>query len=286
MVIGRVSTPTGEPVPDAVLTLADLGGRQADRTRSDGDGRYRLVPPSGGTFLLICAAEAFQPVASMVVLAGVTVRRDVTLAGAGSIMGVVLGAGDGAPVASATVALTDARGEVVAATVTSSDGTYHFGDLSAGGYTLTASGSGHQPAARALSLGTGAAHRLDLQLVAGCELTGVVRVAASGQGHPGANVTLVDAGGAVAGIVATDAEGGFRLHDLALGTYTLIASGYGPVARRVEIRGGPAEAVDVLLGPAPGGHGADRRRGGQPVDNGAQAGVFGEPVAGVQVAQE
>ncbi|HEY6798640.1 MAG TPA: MFS transporter [Kineosporiaceae bacterium] len=270
-VSGRVVAPDGEPVAEAVLTLTDLDGRQADRGRSAADGWYRLVPPSGGSYLLICAAAAYQPVASIVVLGRVGVRRDLTLAAAGSIAGVVVGAGNGTPVAQVTVTVTDVRGEVVAATVTASDGTYRVEDLDAGDYTLTASSSGHRPTTRTLSLGTGVSSRLDLRLVAGGEVTGVVRVAASGRGHPAATVTLVDGEGAVVGTVQTDTDGGFRLPDLTPGRYTLIASGYGPVARRVEVRGGPAESVDLLLGPPP----AARRRpaassAGGPADGGAR----------------
>ena len=77
MVFGRVTRGDGAPVPGAALTLCDLSGDQLDRAAADEGGHYQLVPPTGGTYLLICSSSTHQPQASLVAVADRPVRHDV-----------------------------------------------------------------------------------------------------------------------------------------------------------------------------------------------------------------
>src|SRR5207248_4377549 len=63
----RVRGPAGQPLAGAVLTVTDFTGHQLARRHAGADGSYRLDLHTGGTYLLICAAENHQPVASTVV---------------------------------------------------------------------------------------------------------------------------------------------------------------------------------------------------------------------------
>jgi EmrB/QacA subfamily drug resistance transporter len=247
---GQVSGPDGRPVGGARLTVTNFHGHQITRGNSDTDGRYRLELPTGGTYLLICAAENHQPAASMVAVAGGAVRRDVTLAGASQIEGVIRRQ-SGDPISGAAVTLTDLRGEVVNAVVTGPAGEYLFADLYTGDYTLTATAEGTRPSARTVSVDGAGPHRIDLVLLSHGTLTGVVRAATSGLPVRDASVTLVDNDGAVVASGVTADDGAYRFADLLPGPYTLIASGYAPVAARVDLAGERTDRRDVTLG-APG----------------------------------
>jgi hypothetical protein len=186
---GQVEGPDRRAVAGAVLTVTDFGGRQVARAVSGADGRYQLGLPTGGTYLLICAAENHQPVASMVAVGAGEVHRDITLAGASLIEGRVL-RHDGQPISGATLTLTDARGEVVGAAVTAPDGAYVLADLYPGDYTLTATAERTRPIARTVSVNDLGSHRFDMVLRSNATLAGTVRAVRSGLPVTDASVTL------------------------------------------------------------------------------------------------
>jgi EmrB/QacA subfamily drug resistance transporter len=243
---GRVEGPDRRAIAGAVLTVTDYPGHQVARTVSQADGGYLLDLPTGGTYLLICAAENHQPVASMVAVGMGEVRHDITLAGASLVEGRVLQHG-GEPISGATVTLTDARGEVVGAAVTGPDGGYVLADLYPGEYTLTATAENTLPVARAVTVDGVGSHRFDVVLRSNATVTGTVRAARSGQPVADASVTLVDGYGNVAGTTVTGDDGRYEFAGLLPGTYTLTASGYAPMASRVELAGDRTDR-DIVLG--------------------------------------
>jgi hypothetical protein len=87
----------------------------------------------------------------------------VSLTGIAALAGVVRQAEGGAPLAGASVTLTDASGQIVAGAVTGPDGAYHFTGLPDGHYTVVA--SGFDPVATPLSLSAG--HDLNVHLAMG-----------------------------------------------------------------------------------------------------------------------
>ncbi|MEV6847475.1 MFS transporter [Actinoplanes sp. NPDC051411] len=246
VVSGRVEGADHNPVAGATLTVTDFSGGQLARAVTATDGSYRMVLPTGGSFLLICAAENHQPAASMITVVAGEVQRDVSLSGAGQLEGRVADQA-GRPITGAAITLTDARGEVVATAVTTSEGTYALPDLYPAEYTLTATAEGTRPAARTVSLGAGGDNRIDIVLVTNGTLAGVIRAAASGQPVPDASVLAVDGYGTVVGATVTGADGRYEFDDLQPGTYTVTASGYAPVATRVQLAGDRTDH-DILLG--------------------------------------
>ncbi|NEC14691.1 carboxypeptidase regulatory-like domain-containing protein, partial [Streptomyces sp. SID8014] len=245
-VCGSVQHSDGTAVPRAALTLIDVTGRQIGRGASDGDGRYALATPGSGSFVLIAAAGGHQPQAVTVTVGERPVELDVVLGGAGRLAGSVLTA-DGVPVRDATVTLTDVRGEVVASTRSGREGGYVISELVAGEYTLAASAHAYRPTALPVSVQASRETRQDVELAGGAVLRGTVR---AGGGRPveDARVTLLDAGGNVVDSQTTAADGTFRFVDLSSGEYTVIASGYPPVATVLQVAGGGRTERDLLLG--------------------------------------
>ncbi|TMU90320.1 MFS transporter [Streptomyces sp. DASNCL29] len=245
-VCGTVQHHDGTSVPRAALTLIDVGGRQIGRGATGEDGRYALSTPGAGSYVLIAAAGGHQPRAVSVTVGDRPVELDVVLGGAGRLAGAVLTA-DGTPVREATVTLTDVRGEVVAATRSGREGGYVMDELVAGEYTLAASAPAFRPAALPITVQAARETRQDIELAGGAVLRGVVR-ATGGRVVEDARVTLLDAAGNVVDTATTGPDGAFRFIDLSAGEYTVIASGYPPVATVLQIAGGGRTERDLQLG--------------------------------------
>jgi uncharacterized protein YfaS (alpha-2-macroglobulin family) len=250
VIFGQVSQRGGAAVSGASLTLADLSGEQLDRRESDNGGRYQLDPPSGGTFLVICALSTHQPRAALVAVADVSVRHDVVLSQAGaSLSGTVRTAGSGQAIPGAVVTLTDVRGDVRAAATTGPDGGYGFVNLAEGDYTLTVAALGLQPVAHSIQV-PGEGHiSHDVQATARARLPGRVVTARTGAAVPEALVTVVDTDGTVVASVLSGDDGAFVFEDLHIGSYTLIATGYPPVATDVHLNAAQAPETVLTLRP-------------------------------------
>ncbi|MBY8884501.1 MFS transporter [Streptomyces sp. PTM05] len=246
---GLVRDGDGTPVAQAVVTLIDVSGRQLDRTVTGADGRYQVGTPGGGTYVLIGSAGARSPQAATVVVGETPVDFDLTLSGAAGLSGAVRDA-DGEVLPGALVVATDFRGEVVASGAADSDGGFTFGELVPGGYTLAVSAEGHRPTALQVEVAPGGANRYEVRLAPGASITGTVRTA---EGSPldDARVTLLDPAGNVIGTATTGADGAYGFTDLDGGEYTVIASGYAPVATPVRVDGAGRDDFDVDLGHEP-----------------------------------
>ncbi|GAA4871625.1 hypothetical protein GCM10023203_21400 [Actinomycetospora straminea] len=290
MIFGRVTRGDGAPVPGAALTLCDLSGDQLDRAAADEGGHYQLVPPTGGTYLVICASSTHQPQASLVAVADRPLRHDVGLTGGGASLGGTVGVRHGSGTNSANGAagaagavsgwddvvltLTDVRGTVVAVTRSGPDGTYRFADLTEGTYTLTAAAARLAPVAETVRVPAEGHVTHDVALATRTELHGTVRSAGAGRPVAEALATLVSEDGHVVGSRVTGEDGSFRFDDVPHGVYTITASGYAPVASEIEIGPGhPSDVVLNLMPPAVDGAGEPPARPDTPRgDDGAAAG--------------
>ncbi|WP_220504252.1 MFS transporter [Microbispora sp. H13382] len=243
---GFVKGQDGVPVGRATLTLIDVRGHQLGRTVTRDDGGYALQTPGGGTYVLIASAGDREPQVATLVVGDQPVDFDMVLAASGRLVGTVRGT-DGAPVAEAVVVVTDVRGEVVATSATDAEGGFSFSGVVAGTYTLTVSGAAYRPAAVPVEvLGTGQT-RHDVVLLPGARVRGTVRVK-DGVPLAEARVTLLDAAGNVVGVATTAEDGEYAFTDLTGGQYTIVASGYPPVASTLNLGGQGDEPYDVWLG--------------------------------------
>jgi EmrB/QacA subfamily drug resistance transporter len=242
---GQVRDGTGAPVPRTAITLLDNAGRQLARAVSGADGTYAVDTAEHGSLVLIGSAPGYQPQVVTLSLNGAPVSHDlVILPSPGGLAGTVRG-GDGEVLPGALVVATDQHGDVTASTTTGMDGGYRIGDLLPGDYTLSVSAPGHRPAAVPATV-TAETARCDIQLTVAATLRGTVRTP-DGRVLDDARVTLIDAAGNVVGTRTTSVDGSYAFTDLSSEQYTVIASGYPPVATQVTLDGG-REGVDILLG--------------------------------------
>lgn len=242
---GQVRGAEGAPVARAAVTLISLGGRQLGRSVAGADGAYAVDVPAAGSYVLIAAADGFQPQASTVVVHDEPVAYDILLSGTSGLSGVVRAAGAGQGVKDAMVVVTDVRGDVLASGVTGEQGEFGFGELVPGGVTVAVNAAGFRPRALPVEVGGTGVTRIEIDLEAGARLRGVVR--AAGGVLADARVTLVDAAGNVVGTATTGADGAYAFADLDGGEYTVIATGYPPVATALTVSGPGVDDHDIEL---------------------------------------
>ncbi|MEU0188493.1 DHA2 family efflux MFS transporter permease subunit [Streptomyces afghaniensis] len=242
---GFVRRTGSAPVPRAAVTLISLGGRQLGRAVARADGAYAVTAPGTGSYVLIASADGFQPQASTVVVHEDPVAYDILLSGTSGLSGVVRAAETSLPVKDAMVIVTDVRGDLLATQATGEQGEFSFGEVAAGTVTVAVNAAGFRPRALPVEIGGSGATRIEVDLDFGAHLQGIVR---SPHGPlADARVTLVDAAGNVVGTAVTESDGAYAFTDLDSGEYTVIATGYPPVATALTVSGRGVDGHDMEL---------------------------------------
>ncbi|MFF9046185.1 MFS transporter [Streptomyces parvulus] len=242
---GFVRGAESAPVPQAAVTLISLAGRQLGRSVAQADGSYVLDAPSAGSYVLIASADGFQPQASTIVVNDEPVAFDILLSGTSGLTGLVRALENGLPVKDAMVIVTDVRGDLLASAATGEQGEFSFAELVPGTVTVAVNAVGYRPRALPVEVGGTGVTRVEVDLQAGSRVQGVVRAP---QGPlADARVTLVDAAGNVVGTATTGADGAYAFTDLDAGEYTVIATGYPPVATALTVAGQGADGHDIEL---------------------------------------
>ncbi|MGW8554343.1 MFS transporter [Streptomyces tubercidicus] len=247
---GTVRDGDGRPVGRAAVTLISVDGRQLGRTSTAADGGYALPTTGAGSYVLIGSAGARQPQAMTVVVGTEPVAFDLTLGGAAGLAGEVRDEKGDEPVPGALVVATDVTGQVVASGVAGQDGSFAFGDLAPGSYTLAVSAERHRPSALQVEVGTGDRNWYEVRLTHGAQVRGTVRTV-HGSPVDDARVTLLDPAGNVVGTATSGQDGAYAFTDLDGGEYTVIASGYPPVATPLRLEAAGDGEFDIELGHDP-----------------------------------
>ncbi|MFF5144248.1 MFS transporter [Streptomyces sp. NPDC013157] len=242
---GFVRGAESAPVAQAAVTLISLSGRQLGRSVAGFDGSYRLDAPGAGSYVLIASADGYQPQAATVVVGEEPLPYDLLLSGTSGLSGVVRGAGSALPVKDAMVIVTDVRGDLLATAATGEQGDFRFGELVPGVVTVAVNAAGYRPRAVPVEIGGTGVTRIEVDLDAGAQLQGVVRAPHGPLAD--ARVTLVDAAGNVVGTSTTGLDGAYAFADLDGGDYTVIATGYPPVATALNVTGAGVDGHDIEL---------------------------------------
>ncbi|MER6052499.1 DHA2 family efflux MFS transporter permease subunit [Streptomyces sp. NPDC001793] len=244
---GFVRNADGHPVARSAVTLISLSGRQLGRSVAQANGSYALQAPGAGSYVLIAAADGHQPQASTVVVGDQPLGHDILLSGTSGLTGQVRSAVTGAPVGGAMVVVTDVRGEVLATGLTDPEGAFSFAELAPGAYTVAVNAADYRPTAQPVEIGGQGTTRTEIELRSGARVQGVVRAGADRAPLADARVTLVDAAGNVVATSTTGTDGAYAFTDLDAGDYTVIASGYPPVAAGLAIDATGVDGYDVQL---------------------------------------
>jgi MFS family permease len=130
---GRVVSSAGQPVRQAVVSVLRPDGSQVDWGRADNEGRWSVVLPRHGRYLVVCSAEGWRPRSALLDLAETS--RDIVLTDRLCFSGVVRRHGSAVP--GALLVLTSQSGEVATTTRTGADGTFQVGSPPTGRYVLT-----------------------------------------------------------------------------------------------------------------------------------------------------
>ncbi|MGC0427192.1 EmrB/QacA subfamily drug resistance transporter [Streptomyces sp. SAI-195] len=242
---GFVRGAESAPVPQAAVTLISLAGRQLGRSVAQADGSYAVDAPSAGSYVLIASADGFQPQASTIVVNDEPVAYDILLSGTSGLTGLVRAVESGLPVKDAMVIVTDVRGDLLASAATGEQGEFAFTELVPGTVTVAVNAAGYRPRALPLEVGGTGVTRVEVDLQAGAQVQGVVRAPHGPLAD--ARVTLVDAAGNVVGTATTGSDGAYAFTDLDAGEYTVIATGYPPVATSLTVAGPGADGHDIEL---------------------------------------
>ncbi|MFE5240613.1 MULTISPECIES: MFS transporter [unclassified Streptomyces] len=244
---GVVRGAEGAPVARAAVTLISLGGRQLGRSVAQADGGYVLDAPGSGSYVLIASADGYQPQASTVVVGEEPLAYDILLAGTSGLSGTVRNAEGGTPVQGAMVVVTDVRGDVLATGVSNDAGEFTFGELIPGSVTVAVTAAGFRPLALPVEVGGQGVTRVDVALRSGALVRGVVRAGSGRAPLNDARVTLIDAAGNVVATSTTGEDGAYAFTDLDAGEYSVIATGYPPVAGALTVTGGGVDGHDIEL---------------------------------------
>ncbi|GAA4821095.1 MFS transporter [Streptomyces ziwulingensis] len=242
---GFVRGAESAPVPQAALTLISLGGRQLGRSVAQADGSYAVDAPGAGSYVLIASADGYQPQASTIMVNDEPVAYDVLLSGTSGLNGLVRAAANGQPVKDAMVIVTDVRGDLLATSTTGEQGEFSLAELVPGTVTIAVNAAGFRPRALHVEVGGAGVTRVEVDLDAGTRVQGTVKAPHGPLAD--ARVTLVDAAGNVVGTATTGSDGAYAFTDLDTGEYTVIATGYPPVATALTVGGQGADGHDIEL---------------------------------------
>ncbi|MET4059306.1 MFS family permease [Arthrobacter sp. UYP6] len=136
MVTGTMLADDGHtPVPGGIVTALDRRGGPVDWDRADDGGRYAVVLPGDGNYVLVATAHQWRPVSETLAFPGVPRSHDIRFKSPLSLTGQVTH--QGRPLAGAQVILIQPAGENAVSVLSDSLGNYELPLPRAGTYILT-----------------------------------------------------------------------------------------------------------------------------------------------------
>lgn len=136
VVHGQVVTPTGRPITKAVVTVLTPDGEPVDWGQADSEGRFTVAISQAADYLVVTAADGWQPRSRIMALDGDEPLPAIVLRDRLTLSGTVTDA-DGEPLSNALVVLTRQTGEAVDSIRTDHHGRYEIPRPTTGRYVLT-----------------------------------------------------------------------------------------------------------------------------------------------------
>ncbi len=136
MVRGRMlSVLDGKPVPRGTVTALDIDGRPTDWDRADDDGRYAVVLPGDGRYVLVASQAQWRPVSEILAFPGAPETQDIHLRQRLALTGRILH--EGRPMPGALVVLVRPGGQPSLSVRSDTAGNFDLPLPGAGSYVLS-----------------------------------------------------------------------------------------------------------------------------------------------------
>jgi protocatechuate 3,4-dioxygenase beta subunit len=250
-VAGRVTDPSGRPVPSAHLmvmekTRTGFAGGFSNFARTDGEGRYRLEGVAPGPRSITVRHEEYEPVTKELEVQLGGNSLDFAFSGGAEISGRVIDEA-GAPIAGAHVSVDSGRGSMWGSQreVSDTSGAFSLGGLSEGAYTLRAEQTGFSPGVlEDLQIGPAGLSGVEIRLSPGHAIVGQLYGLENGD-YTAVEIFAFNRPKSW-GMGTIGPGGSYRVEDLAPGQYTVSAevapSGL-TASDEIEIFPGASETV-------------------------------------------
>ncbi|WP_244931312.1 MFS transporter [Nocardioides sp. W7] len=137
VVRGQVVDQWARPIRTAVVTVLTPDGDAVDWGQADSDGRFTAAIPAAADYLVVTAAEGWQPRSRIMTLDSDTPLPAIVLRDRLTLKGTITDA-SGMPISNALVVLTRQSGEAVDSIRTDHEGRYEIPRPANGRYVLTA----------------------------------------------------------------------------------------------------------------------------------------------------
>lgn len=255
-ITGQVTSgQTGLPLTNVTVQLRNSNNVLVGTATTNAQGNYSFTQLSPGTYSLTFIQAGFTTLTqSATVAAGQTQVVNVILQPVpGTLTGTVTAQG-GAPIAGATVRLTDQFNAVIATVTTNASGQYTVTGITPGQYTLSASAPNFQSQTRGTSIVSGQTTTENFTLAPSPgTVTGTVTVN-GGTPVQGALVEVLDAANNVIAQTVTNASGQYTVSQLSPGTYQLrvTAANFQTGLLGFTVAAGQTSTQNVVLQPSPG----------------------------------
>ncbi|MED1864392.1 carboxypeptidase regulatory-like domain-containing protein [Fictibacillus nanhaiensis] len=241
--------------PISAVTVRLLSGpTQVAVTQTDAFGKYSLTNIAPGTYTIEFSKANYTTLAQSVVIQSgtITVINPVLVAIPGILQGTVT-SNVGSAVSGATVLLSDNLGTVIANVTTSPTGTYTFGQVIPGHYTVTVSANNYQSATIGQNVPSNQTTTANFVLQPN---PGTVTGTITGSGGPivGAKVEALSGTGIAVVTTTTNGTGQYTINRLAPGSYRLRVSApaFQTFVVGFSVSAGQSVVVDVNLVANPG----------------------------------
>ena len=208
---------TGQPVSGATVTVQDSTRTQS--TQTDSTGSYSISGIVPGTVQVSVTYGSMFQTAQYTLATAAIYSQNFSMVSYATVTGTITDATTGAPIAGATVSVTDATGAHTAQAA--SDGTYTVTGISIGSASLTASATGYASQTGYQTVAGDQTYTDNISLYdlnATCTVQGVITNAKTLLPEPGVSVTLEGAQSST----VTDANGFYTLLNVPLGNQTFL----------------------------------------------------------------
>lgn len=254
---GRVvSSGSGEPLPDTLISLVNSGGAVVKEVQTDIKGFYLIEQFDAGTYTVVARNQNFQSeLKEFSVEAGQTATVNFALENnPGRLAGRVIDAVSGNPISGAVVILYDQENRPIADTITDNDGNYEIAGIEPGTITVGTSALKFAADARTITINPNQTTIANFALARNpAQISGTVT---SEEGFPifDASVAVFDSGGHLVGRGLTGPNGGYVIGNLPSGALTAVASapGFASESMNVVLSPGDEEIINFVLGEVPG----------------------------------